>query len=337
MRHQVVVSALVGLLAGMGGCGRSSSSSAPAPAPAPAPPAAPTAPPVPPPAPPPASVPYTLAPGMPEWSATYAANNLHDGAATYWCTSMGPTFPIDATLGLAAPTPITGLDFDTRVAGYESSAINVVTVETIGANATSAGSQTISLVQNDVTSLTFAAPITASQVRLRFHSNFGGSYAALREVTLRNGPGMGRPAVPAVPPTQVVHRIPYTVGAGLPTWNTTYAPSNMQDSVPSSYWCTPMGQAFPFTATLTLASPSLVRGVLFDNRLPGYETSGAQGVTVTAFGPAGDVLTTTSASLPRAAPTMVPLPMPVTTTRIDVTFTSNHGGSYTGLAELVIQ
>ena len=288
-----------------------------------------------------AGVPYTVQPGLPVWSDSYAARYLGDGTtSSYWCTAMSPTFPMVATLVPSAPSAITGLDLDTRVSGYETSAVRVVTVETLGAGGAMLDAQTIELAQNAVTSLTFAAPLTPAQVRLTFHSNFGGSYAALAEVTLRVGPGTGRPPTPAVaaalpPPPRA--GVPYTVAAGLPFWNDTYAPTQMQDANPATYWCTPMSPTFPITGSLMLAAPSTVSGVLFDNRLPGYETSGIQAVTINAIGPAGDLVTTTTAVLPQGSSTVVPLPMPVTAARIDLVFGSNHGGSYAGLAELVVQ
>lgn len=285
-----------------------------------------------------AGVPYTVEAGLPVWSDSYAARYLGDGTtSSYWCTAAGPTFPLVATLVPSLPTPITGLDLDTRVSGYETSAIRVVTVETLGAGGAPLDVRTIELAQNAVTSLTFAAPLAASRVRLTFHSNFGGTYAALAEVTLRVGPGTGRPPTPAVAPAPPARGIAYTVAPGLPFWNDTYSPARMQDATPSTYWCTPMSPTFPITGSLVLAAPSTVRAVLFDNRLPGYETSGMQMVTINAIGPAGDLVTTTTAVLPQASSTLVPLPLPVTASRIDLIFGSNHGGSYAGLAELVVQ
>lgn len=292
-----------------------------------------------------AGVPYTVEAGLPVWSDSYAARYLGDGTtSSYWCTASGPTFPIVATLVPSVPTPITGLDLDTRVSGYETSAIRVVTVERLGAGGAPLDAQTIELAQNAVTSLTFAAPLPASRVRLTFHSNFGGTYAALAEVTLRLGPGTGRPPTPAVaPPALAVAPpappggVPYTVAAGLPFWNDTYSPARMQDATPSTYWCTPMSPTFPITGSLILTAPSTVSAVVFDNRLPGYETSGIQAVTINAMGWAGNVLSTTTAVLPQGTSTRVPLPQPVTASRIDLVFSSNHGGAYAGLAELVVQ
>lgn len=318
---------VLGLLVAVSGC---RCGAEPAPVTTAPPPAAP--------APPAASAAFTVLPGVPVWSESYAASHLGDGTNTrYWCTSRGPTFPITATLALAGPTVLAGVDLDTRVPSYEDSAINVATVEVLGPGGATLATQTIALARNDLTSLVLAAPITATHVRLTFHSNFGGAYAALAEVALRTVPGTGRPAVPTTPPAALAHTVPYTLAPNLPFWNETYAPARMQDATPTTYWCTSMNPTFPITATLTLASPTVVRGLLLDNRLGTYETSGIQGVTITAHGPAGDVLTTTTAMLPRNAATMVPLPMPVTTASLTVTFTSNHGGSYAGLAEMIVQ
>ncbi len=299
--------------------------------------AAPAVAPAPAPAPLAVGVPYTVAPGLPVWSESYAARYLNDGTtASYWCTASSPTFPIVTTLSLAGPTPITGIDFDTRVPGYSTSAIRVVTIETLGPAGT-LDTQTVALTQDAVSSFSYAAPLTATQLRLTFHANFGGSYAALAELTVRTGPGTGAPAMPTAAPPAPSASLAYTATATLPVWNDTYSAARMQDGQPSTYWCTPMGQTFPFTGTFMLATPGTVTGVLFDNRLPGYDTSGIQALTINAYGPAGDLVTTTSAVLPMATATLVPLPIPVVAARIDVIFTSNYGGQYAGLAEMALR
>lgn len=286
------------------------------------------------PIPPPTGVPFAVAPGLPEWNSGYGAHLLHDGTNTsYWCTGVQPGYPIVATLTLA-PSAITGVDFDTRLPGYETSAVRVVTVEALGPTGAPLETQTVELNQNAISSLSFASPLTPTQVRLTFHSNFGGSYAGLGEVVLRTGAPTGIPVRPAAPPPI---GIPYTVAAGLPVWNDGYSAARMQDQDASTYWCTPSSPRFPFTGNLTLAAPTPLRELLFDNRLPGYETSGIRGVTVNVFGAAGELLSTASAELPQNAATVVPLPVPVTASRLDVVFRSNHGGTYAGLVELQLR
>lgn len=282
----------------------------------------------------PAGVPYVVAPGLPEWNDSYSARHLADGtSSSYWCTGASPTYPIVATLSLA-PTALTGIDFDTRMPGYETSAVRVVTVETLGAGGLPLDTRTVELHQNAVGSLSYAAPQTASQVRLTFHSNFGGSYAGLAELVLRTGAPAGIP-VQAVAAPQA--GLPYTVASTLPVWNDGYSAARMQDGDASTYWCTPMSPTFPFTGSFSLAAPATLSQVVFDNRLPGYETSGVRGVTLHAYGPDGQLATTTSAELPQNAATVVALPMPVTAARVEVVFRSNHGGSYAGLAELQLR
>jgi hypothetical protein len=283
---------------------------------------------------PPAGAPFTVAPGLPEWNDSYSARRLGDGTNTsYWCTGVSPTYPIVATLSLS-PTALTGVDFDTRLPGYETSAVRVVTVETLGSGGLPLDTQTVELGQNAVSSLSYAAPQTATQVRLTFHSNFGGSYAGLGEVVLRTGAPTGVPVRAAAAPQA---GLPYVVAPTLPVWNDGYSAARMQDGNASTYWCTPMSPTFPFTGSFSLAAPATLSQVVFDNRLPGYETSGVRGVTVNAYGPDGLLATTTSAELPQNAATVVALPMPVTAARVEVVFRSNHGGSYAGLAELQLR
>lgn len=302
---------------------------------------APVAAPAPPPPPPPTGVAYAVAPGLPEWSSSYAASYLHDGTNTsYWCTAMNPTFPMGATLTLA-PTVLTGVDFDTRLRSYETSAVRVVTIEALGPTGQPLQTHTVELNQNAISSFTFPSPVATGQVRVTFHSNFGGPYAGLAELALRTGPPTGVPVRPAVapnapPPVAPVQGLPY-VAASLPVWNESYSVAKMQDNDPSTYWCTPMGPTFPFTGTFTLSAPGTVSQVLFDNRVPGYETSGIQGVTVHVYAPSGQVVTTATAELPRNAATIVPLPSPTLASRLDIVFRSNHGGGYAGLAELQIR
>jgi hypothetical protein len=279
------------------------------------------------------SAPYAVAPGVPTWSESYGTGFLSDGTPSYWCTAMGPAFPISATLNLAAPTALAAIDFDTRMSGYETSAINDVTIEVLGAGGVTVGTQRVGLNQNNVTSVPLALG-TATAVRLTMHGNFGGSYAGLAEVTLRTIPGAGMP--PLASPGARGRGLAYTIAPGIPTWSDSYAASNMQDGNPATYWCTAMGPTFPFVFSLSFPAPATVSALRFDTRLPSYDTSGLRDVTLEALGPNGEVISATNQVLGQNVETTVTLPAPTLMSGIRVTARSNHGGSYAGLSELTV-
>jgi hypothetical protein len=276
---------------------------------------------------------YTVAPGVPIWSETYSTTHLNDGTGDYWCTAMSPTFPIVATLNLDAPGAIVAVDFDTRVAGYETSAISDVTVELLGPGGMVLGTQRVGLNQNAITSVPTVGMGTA--VRVTMHGNFGGSYAALSEITVRTTPGSGLP--PIASPGARGRGLAYTVAPGIPTWSEGYSAANMQDGNPTTYWCTAMSPPFPFVFSLSFPAPATVTSVRFDTRLPGYDTSGLRDITLEAIGPNGEVLSASNQVLTQNAETVVTLPVPTMMSGIRVTARSNHGGSYAGLTELAVE
>jgi len=245
---------------------------------------------------------------------------------------MSPTFPISATLNLAAPTALMAIDFDTRMAGYETSAISEVTIELL-AGGVAVSTQRVGLNQNGITSVPVSAGI-ASGVRLTMHGNFGGSYAGLAEITLRTSPGAGLP--PLASSGARGRGLAYTVAPGIPTWSAGYGASNMQDGDTSTYWCTAMGPTFPFVFSLSFPAPATVTALRFDTRLPGYDTSGLRDVTLEALGPSGAVISATNQTIAQNAETTVTLPAPTVMSGIRITARSNHGGPYAGLSELMV-
>ena len=144
----------------------------------------PTMPPVPPPAAG-AGVPYTVAPGLPEWSSSYAASMLNDGnPSTQWYTPMNPTFPVQMTLLLAQPTLLGGLSFDTHMGSYATSGARDVLIELIGPNGQPAGGGVGSLVQENITNVPVASNGPVSSVRVTITANHGGAYLGIAELRL---------------------------------------------------------------------------------------------------------------------------------------------------------
>ncbi|GAB4203305.1 MAG: hypothetical protein OHK0013_17360 [Sandaracinaceae bacterium] len=306
------------------GCCLGGSAAAPEPALA----AAPAAPVV---APTVTGVPYTIVGQLPEWNSSYSARNLNDGTSSYWSTGASPTFPLSATLALGAPTGLVAIDLDTRVENYETSAISDVTIELLDAQGTVVSTQRVGLHQNAVTSVPVSSgPV--SSVRLTMNRNFGGTYAALTEVTLRTTPGAGQPPLPVQS-----RGLAYTIDPSIPTWSSSYAASLMQDGNSGTYWCSPSGTAFPFSFVLTFPAVATVTSLRFDTRLPNYETSALREITLEALGPAGQVLSTSNQTLALNSETVVTLPAPMMMNAIRITARSNHGGPYVGLSELVIE
>ena len=145
-------------------------------------------PPMPPPMPPTvagAGLPYTVAPGLPEWSASYRAANLNDGnAATQWYTPMSPTYPVQMTLMLAQPTLIGGLSFDTHLGSYATSGARDVLIELLGPTGAPAGGGVGSLAQESITNVPITSNGPVSTVRVTISANHGGAYLAISELRL---------------------------------------------------------------------------------------------------------------------------------------------------------
>jgi hypothetical protein len=283
-------------------------------------------------APPPVgTLPYTIAPGVPTWSTSYAVGHLADGnPSTAWYTPASHPLPVVLTLALASPAQLVGLDFDTHLGSYATSAARDVEVEVFGRDGQLATQTRGALAQEATTSMALPMPVEAASVRITLRSNHGGSYTGLAGLDLRSTPGTGLPPLPSVD-----RGLPYTV-AGLPQWNDTYAVGMMSDGNPSTQWFTPMSPTFPQTGVLQLASPSTVAGVLFDTHLGSYGTSAARDVTVELVSMAGQVLASQNVSLPPDATTTVPFPPGVVAAQVRVTLRSNHGGPYLGIAELYV-
>lgn len=151
-------------------------------------------------------------------------------------------------------------------------------------------------------------------------------------------PAVGCPACPACPevaPPPVRRGVLFSV-SGLPSWGAGYEAARLGDGDPSTYWCSPATPVLPLTATLLFDAPSFVEAVELDSRLAGYETSGAREVRLEALDLGGAVLRTTTATLPVAASTIVPLPTGVVASGVRVTVLSTHGGDYAGIAEVVV-
>ena len=300
--------------------------------PTPTPPAVPVpAAPVAPAAPALGGVPYTIAAALPAWTASYAHTNLNDGTSSYWSTGSNPAYPLSTTLILASPAALVAVDLDTRVTGYETSAISDVTLDLLDAQGGTIGTQRVGLNQNAVTSVPLTGAM-ASSVRVTMNRNFGGTYAALAEITLRTTPGLGQPPLPVQS-----RGLAYTIDPSIPTWSSSYASSLMQDGNAASYWCTPSGTTFPFAFVLTFPAVATVTSLRFDTRLPNYETSALREITLEALGPAGQVLSTSNQTLALNSETVVTLPAATMMNAIRITARSNHGGPYVGLSELVIE
>ena len=149
---------------------------------------APVPPPLPPPGLPPvagAGLPYTVAPGLPEWSASYRATNLNDGNAnTQWYTPMSPTYPVQMTLLLAQPTLIGGVSFDTHLGSYATSGARDVLIELIGPTGAPAGGGAGALAQESISNVPITSNGPVSSVRVTINANHGGSYLGISELRL---------------------------------------------------------------------------------------------------------------------------------------------------------
>lgn len=304
-------------------------------------------------APPAGAVAYTADPAIPTWSSGYAATMMQDNnPSTYWCTPMGPVFPIVTTITLAAPSNVVDVDFDTRLPGYDTSAIRDVMIEPLGAGGMPIGAPvSAGLLQNNVTSVPVVG-MGATAIRFTFFSNFGGTYAGLSELTVRTTPGTGlpplpsmgglpslppsMPSIPTMPSGPAGPGIAFVVDPMIPTWSSGYAATMMQDMNLSTYWCSPSGAPFPIVTTLTLPMPSTVTGLAFNTAISGYDNIGPRDVTIEALDPMGNVVGMTNGVVLQNTSSTVMLPMPVLAGSVRLTMRSNYGGSYTGIAELSV-
>jgi hypothetical protein len=129
----------------------------------------------------------------------------------------------------------------------------------------------------------------------------------------------------------------YTPDPWLVNWGAGYEPALLADGDPSTYWCTPSGAPLPITGLMQLDVPSSVASIDFDNRVTGYETSGAREVTVELVGAGGvAVAPPVHAVLNANALTTLPV-VGAGVSAVRLTILSNYGGSYTVLSELAIR
>jgi len=204
-------------------------------------------------------------------------------------------------------------------------------LELLNAQGATIGTQRVGLNRNAITSVPLSGAAVSS-VRIAMNRNFGGTYAALAEITLRTTPGLGQPPLPVQS-----RGLAYTIDPSIPTWSSSYASSLMQDGNSASYWCTPSGTTLPFSFVLTFPAAATVTSLRFDTRMPNYETSALREITLEALGPAGQVLSTSNKTLTQNIETVVTLPAATMMNAIRITVRSNHGGPYVGLSELVIE
>lgn len=311
------------LALGAAGCCMSGSSSAPSPAPTPVvatppPPAA-------------GAAPFSVAPGVPTWSSTYEAVNLSDNdPATAWYTPASHPLPVVLTLTLTAPAQLVGVDFDTNLGSYATSAARDITVDVLGPDGQVATTASGGLNQAAITSMPLPMPVMATSVRITIRTNHGGSYTGLAGIALRTTPGTGQ-----APMAAVDRGLAYSV-SGLPQWNDTYALGMMSDGNPGTQWYTPMSPTFPLSGVAQLTGPGVITGFVFDTHLGSYATSAVRELTLELLGPAGQVSATIPVTLAQDATTPIQLPAPTPASQVRITVRSNHGGPYAGLAEFAI-
>jgi hypothetical protein len=285
-------------------------------------------------------LPYTVADGLPSWTASYAASNLADAnPSTQWYTPMNPAPPIVATLNLRAAAELTSIDLDTRLGSYETSAIREVTIEALGQGGAVLATAQASLQRNTVNTVPIATD-GAMAVRLTFRSNHGGSYYGLADVTVRGSASSLPPPPPPEAPPQAPalgRGLSFSVADGLPFWNDGYAVANLADGNPTTQWYTPMSPTYPVQGVLVLPAPAGVTGLVFDNHLGSYDSSGAREVTIELLDAGQQVIATANASLPQASITPVPIAAQAQASSVRLTFRSNHGGPYLGLADINVQ
>ncbi len=147
------------------------------------------------------------------------------------------------------------------------------------------------------------------------------------------------PACPACPadllPAPLRRGVLYSV-SGLPAWGGGYEAARLADGDPATYWCSPASPTLPLSATLVFEAPAFVEALEIDNRLSGYETSGAREVRIEALDLGGAPLRSTSVVLEAGSVTTVPLSLAVVASGLRVTVVSTFGGDYAGIAEIVV-
>lgn len=304
------------------GCGESTPPAPPLAAPAAAPAIAPTG---------LGTVAFTVAAGLPEWNSSYVAGHLADGDTnTAWYTPSSHTLPLPITLNQVAPALLVAVDFDNNLGSYRTSGARAVTVEALSQTGQIMATVPALLHAGGLTTVPFPAPVMAAGVRVTVRSNHGGTYTGLAGIALRTTPGSGQA------PAQAVARGLAFTPSGLPEWNSGYALTHVADGSVGSTWFTPMNPTYPLVGMLTLPAVGTITSITFDTNLGSYATSAVRELTTEFLGASGQVLSSIPVALPQSARTTVPLPSPVQASSVRLTIRSNHGGSYAGLAEIVI-
>lgn len=298
-----------------------------------------------------ASLAYTPDPWLPTWGAGYEPSLMADGVqSTYWCAPSGVSFPIVGNFQLAGPATIASIDFDTRVAGYESSGIHEVSIEPLGAGGVPLGVPVRAFLYENTLSTVPVAAVGVTAVRITFLSNHGGGYAALAELAIRSDLGIGAPPAPppAYPTPPVVPSVPSAPAfpsavRGVPYATDSvesfsgYGPELMRDGNPATYWCTPSTPTFPVTLTLSFPTPTTISAIEIDSSIPGYATIGPSDVTFLGLSETGAMLGLTNARANASALTVIPLSAPLSgVSRLRVTLQDYYGGPYLGVGELVV-
>lgn len=171
----------------------------------------------------PGALAYTVMPGIPTWSASYAGTKMQDNnPSTYWCTPASPTFPVVGQLMFPAPATVQSVSFNTMLPNYATSGAREVTLEALGPTGMVVGMAAGTLAMNSITPVMFPAPVSASMLRLTIRSNYGGSYVGISEMQVM---GMGVPA-PATVPTPTIAINPFAGGNPIAQINGALAQAN---------------------------------------------------------------------------------------------------------------
>jgi hypothetical protein len=144
------------------------------------------------------------------------------------------------------------------------------------------------------------------------------------------------PACPVCPEAVYPRRGVLFTATGFPEYGSGYETARLGDGDPSSYWCSPVSPTFPMAASLMFESPSIVEAVEIDNRISGYETSGAREVRIEVLDLGGEPMRTDTRTLSQATVTSIPVGMELVASGIRVVVLSNFGGEYAGIAEVVV-
>jgi hypothetical protein len=297
-------------------------------------------------APPPPTGPalYLVDPNLPNFGAGYEGTLMQDGSpTTYWCSPAGVTYPLTTLLTLDGPTNVADIDFDTRVPNYATSAPRDVLIEVMVGVRTVGPPIRVGLNLDAVTSVPIHATAVTS-IRVTLLSNFGGSFVALSELTVRSVPGSGLGPVPAGSPTPPLpgavapppRAVPYVADPLIPTYSDAYSARMMMDDLPATYWCSPAAPATPIVTTLQLDTPTTVRGLTFNTQIPGYSDCGPHKVKLELIDAAGHVAAVARARIPEYSVTTVSFRTPTLASAVRVTLGDNHGGQYFAITELIV-